>query len=72
MRLEYFAETDTLYIGLIDQPSVDSEEIADGIVLDYDAAGQVVGIEIDPASQKVDLKRLQLAGLTGKVETAAA
>lgn len=72
MKLDYFADTDTLYIGLVDRPSVESEEIADGIVVDYDAAGQVVGIEIDPASGKVDLERLQLAGLPGKIITAAA
>ncbi len=72
MKLDYFADTDTLYIGLVDRPSVESEEIAEGIVVDYDASGRVVGFEIDPASGKVDLERLRLVGIPGKVETAAA
>jgi uncharacterized protein YuzE len=72
MRLDYYPDTDTLYIGLVDRPSAESDEIADGVVVDYDAAGAVVGIEIDPASKKADLQRLQVSGLLGKVETAAA
>lgn len=72
MKLNYFADTDTLYIGLVDRPSVESQEIAEGIVIDFDATGQVVGIEIDPASGKVDLHRLRVTGMPGKVETAAA
>jgi len=72
MKLDYFADTDTLYIGLVDRPSVASEAIAAGVVVDFDADGQVVGIEIDPAKGKVDLDRLQLAGIPGRVVTAAA
>lgn len=72
MKLDYYPETDTLYIGLVDRPSTESDEIADGVVVDYDANGAVVGIEIDPASTRVDLRILRLAGLPGKVETVAA
>ena len=43
-----------------------------GVVLDYDSSGNLVGIDIDNASSKVDLKRLVLSKLPGKVETAAA
>ncbi len=72
MKIDYFPDTDTLYIGLADRPSVDSEEVAEGVVLDFDAESRLVGIEIEGASQKVDLQRLLLAGMPGKVETAAA
>lgn len=72
MKLDYFPDTDTLYIKLVDRPSADSDEIADGVVVDYDASGAVVGIEIDPASGRVDLRTLKLVGLPGKVETEAA
>lgn len=41
-------------------------------MLDYDSAGNLVGIDIDNASRKVDLERLVLSRLPGKVETAAA
>jgi uncharacterized protein YuzE len=58
MKLTYHQETDSLYIDLVDRPSVDSLEVADGIVLDYDAEGRLVGIDIEHASQKVELQRL--------------
>ena len=60
MKLNYYSETDSLYIDLSEQPSVESREISEGIVLDYDATGSLVGIDIDNASQKVDLKKLTL------------
>lgn len=60
MKLNYFAETDSLYIDLSEQPSVHSKEISDGVVLDYDAKGNLVGIDIDNASRKVELKQLVL------------
>lgn len=58
MKLNYYSETDSLYIDLSEQPGVESREISEGIVLDYDATGNLVGIDIDNASQKVDLKKL--------------
>jgi len=60
MKLNYYSDTDSLYIDLSEQPSVESREISEGIVLDYDAAGNLVGIDIDNASRKVDLKKLTL------------
>ena len=55
MKLNYYPDTDTLYIDLSEQTSVESREISEGIVLDYDADGNLVGIDIDNASEKVDL-----------------
>ena len=72
MKLSYFADTDSLYIDLSEEPSVESREISEGVVLDYDAAGRLVGIDIDEASKKVQLDRLVLSQLPGKVETVAA
>ena len=72
MRLNYHADTDSLYIDLADRPSVESREVSSGVVLDYDADGRLVGIDIDSASNKIELKRLVLSNLPGKVETAAA
>ncbi|NGP51982.1 MULTISPECIES: DUF2283 domain-containing protein [Chromatiales] len=72
MKLSYHAETDSLYIDLSDRPSAESREISEGVVLDYDSDGQLVGIDIDNASAKVDLGRLVLSRLPGKVETAVA
>ena len=45
MRLNYDAATDSLYIHLAERPSVDSDEVVNGVVLDYDASGALVGID---------------------------
>ncbi|GAC1688098.1 MAG: DUF2283 domain-containing protein [Gemmatimonadaceae bacterium] len=71
MKLAYHADTDSLYIDLSEHPSAESREISAGVVLDYDAAGNLVGIDIDNASRKVQLKRLILSGLSGEVERRA-
>jgi uncharacterized protein YuzE len=63
MKLHYYPETDSLYIDLNSKPSADSREIADGLVLDFDAAGNVVGIDIDHASEKLDLKTVETISL---------
>ena len=72
MRLNYHPDTDSLYIDLSEQPSIESREVSEGVVLDYDAKGHLVGIDIDHASRKVELKRLVLSKLPAKIETAAA
>ena len=63
MKLTYFRETDTLYIALREDASVESEEIRDGVVLDYGEHGTVVGIEIESASRTVQLDRLEVSQL---------
>ena len=71
MKLNYHPDTDSLYIDLSEQTSVESLEISEGVVLDYDARGNLVGIDIDNASTKVDLQRLIVSKLPGSVETIA-
>ena len=53
MKLNYYPETDSLYIDLASRTSVDSIEVSEGVVLDYDAEGNLVGIDIDEASRKL-------------------
>ena len=72
MKLNYFPATDSLYKDLSEQVSVESREISEGVVLDFDARGNLVGIDIDNASSKVDMEKLILSNLPGTVETAAA
>jgi uncharacterized protein YuzE len=72
MKLNYHAATDSLYIDLSEKPSVESREVSEGVLLDYDAAGNLVGIDIDHASTKVDLRTLIVSRIPGKVETIAA
>ena len=63
MKLRYYADTDSLYIDLADRPSADSREVTPGVVLDFDAAGALVGIDIDRASLQLDISGLD----TGRV-----
>ena len=63
MKLSYDAETDSLYIHLSETPSVDSDEVADGIVLDYAADGALVGIDVQHASEKADIQSVNLSNL---------
>ena len=72
MKLNYYPETDSLYIDLSEKTSIESKEISEGVVLDYDAEGNLVGIDIDNASKKVQLKELVLSRLLGDVHTVAA
>ena len=67
MRINYYPDTDSLYIDLSSKSSVDSREVSDGIVLDYDADGNLVGIDIDQASVKLDIKELILSKLPAEV-----
>jgi len=58
MKLRYHTDTDSLYIDLAERPSTDSREVAPGVVLDFDATGSLVGIDIDQASHHLDLAGL--------------
>lgn len=55
MNISYYPETDSLYIDLNARPSVESVEVSEGVVIDYDAQGAIVGIDIDNASRKLNL-----------------
>ncbi|MBD2394191.1 DUF2283 domain-containing protein [Cyanobacterium aponinum FACHB-4101] len=72
MKINYYSDTDSLYIHLSDQPSIDSQEISEGVVLDYDEHGNLVGIDIDNASKKVQLNELILNQLPSNIMKVAA
>ena len=67
MKLNYYPDTDSLYIDLSSGASVESKEISPGIVLDYDGEGNLVGIDIDNAAKKLDLKELTLNHIPAEV-----
>ena len=46
MKLKIDEEADALHLQLVDVPVVESEEVAPGVIVDYDASEQVVGIEV--------------------------
>ena len=71
MKLNYHPDTDSLYIDLSEQPSAERREVSAGIVLAYDADGNLVGIDIDNARRKVRLEQLVLSLLDASIERIA-
>jgi uncharacterized protein YuzE len=62
MRLKVDPEADALYFRLDDSKIVDSEEVAPGVVLDFNQQNQVVGVEILELSKRaptLNLKEFQ-------------
>lgn len=53
MKVIYDPETDTLTVIFKDAPVADSDEDKDGVILDYDAQGHLVSLEILDASRRV-------------------
>jgi len=72
MRLNYYPDTDSLYIDLTSKPSTESQEVSEGVVLDYGADGNLVGIDIDNASKKLELKEMRLSKLPVGLQTISA
>ena len=63
MKLHYYPETDSLYIELKSGPGAEAREIVEGLVVDLDANGDVVGFDIDHASRKLDLSKVETIAL---------
>ena len=63
MKLHYYPETDSLYIELKDIPGVETREVALGLNVDLDERGEVVGFDIDHASRKLDLTKVETIAL---------
>ncbi len=63
MKFHYYSETDSLYIELSDQPSIETHEIKPGIVLDFGQEGQLVGIDLDHASRFINLSKIEMDSL---------
>jgi uncharacterized protein YuzE len=61
--IEHYSDTDMLYIKLAEGITVESEEVAPGVVLDFDEDNRIIGVEIEDASKTVDLSRLELRAL---------
>ena len=61
-----------MYIDLSEKKSSESLEVSPGVVLDYDNENNLVGIDIDNASIKLDLKELILSKIPTEKQTIAA
>ncbi|NJL92083.1 MAG: DUF2283 domain-containing protein [Coleofasciculaceae cyanobacterium SM2_1_6] len=53
MKSAYDAKVDALYIRWTDTKIAESDEISEGVILDYDLEGNVIGIEVLNASRKI-------------------
>ena len=63
MKLHYYPDTDSLYIEFKPGPGVETREVSEGLNVDLDATGGVVGFDIDRASQRIDLSTLETESL---------
>ena len=70
MRLSYHPDTDSLYIHLVERSGTEAHEVASGIVVDFDADGKPVGIDIEHAQKILDLTTLDAESLPVKVRMA--
>jgi uncharacterized protein YuzE len=66
MKLKYYSDTDALYIDLSERPSSESLEVAPGIVLDFDEQNHIVGVDIDNASEILNLSELEISSIPSK------
>ena len=63
MKLHYYPDTGSLYIEFRAGPGVRTRKISDGLNVDLDADGNVVGFDIDHASRQLDLSTLESTAL---------
>jgi uncharacterized protein YuzE len=63
MKLQYYADTDSLYIELKSEPGAETLEVASGLNVDLNERGEVVGFDIDHASRHLDLATLETVDL---------
>ena len=67
MNFHYDKESDSLYIELSLEPSFDSEEVSEGVVVDYDKSGHIVGLDIEYASKHIALGNILVEGFSPAV-----
>lgn len=63
MKLQYFEDTDTLYIEFRDAEIVASEDLDENTVLDVDADGNICAITVEHASERTDVRRVTVEGI---------
>ena len=63
MKLHYYPETDSLYVEFKARPGAETIEVTEGLNVDVDDRGEVVGFDIDHASRRLDLSTLETEAL---------
>lgn len=72
MKLNYYPETDSLYIDLSSKPSKESIEVSEGVVIDYDEDGRITGIDVDNATHKINLKEIIMNRMPAQLQSITA
>ena len=69
MKIQYFPDTDTLYIGLSDADAkiANTDMVTDNLIVDFDVDEKVVGITIEQASRITDLTAVQTIGMSSAI-----
>ncbi len=71
LRIKYDRITDAIYVRLKDEKVVESDEVAPGVIVDFNEKNEIVGIEVLWASKrKLDLMKLIVEGPEALVSTA--
>jgi uncharacterized protein YuzE len=63
VKLHYYPETDSLYVELRNDPAIGTRVITDGLLVDLDSVGRVVGLDFDRASEVIDLSTIEVTRL---------
>jgi len=71
MQFDYDKTTDSLYIMIAPGGSTESEEVSENLILDYNAAGDVVGIDIQHASKHADMAGIKVRGFLPELDIRA-
>ncbi len=63
MKVQYFADTDTMYIEFRDSDIAETKDLDENTVLDLDDNGNVCAITFEHASKRTDVHRLTVEGI---------
>lgn len=63
MKIQYFSDTDTLYIELRNSEIAQTQDLDDNTLIDLDGSGQIVGITIEHAKTRANLPEIELTGV---------
>ena len=72
MKIHYDIEQDQLHIAFVSGSGFESEEVAEGIVFDYDQAGNVVAVDMEHAVARMHLPAIARRNLIRALESATA
>ncbi|MBI5700889.1 DUF2283 domain-containing protein [Candidatus Saganbacteria bacterium] len=67
MKINYDEKLDAMYIRFNDSPYFESDETKDGIILDYNRSGKVIGIEILDASKNLPAPKSKLLSINFEI-----